>query len=91
MALAAQVRRELTARSSWILKELPISRRFREPPMSEIPAKETLPFWRTLATASAVSAWAWTISSKSEDGSSSRHSLFPGSEAAYSVSFSMIL
>lgn len=47
--------------------------------------------WRTLATASAVSAWAWTISSKSEDGSSSRHSLFPGSEAAYSVSFSMIL
>ena len=56
MTLAAAVIRELAARSSVMLRELPMSRRFKESRMSRIPPKETLPFWRILVTASVVSA-----------------------------------
>ena len=82
--------RELTARSSGIPRELPISRRFMEPRTSFTPPKERLPFMRTRVRASVVSVWLCRIVPSSQDGCSSRHICFPISVEAYSVSWSMI-
>ena len=46
-----------------MFKELPISSRFRESPMSFTPEKEMVPFMRTLETASVVWACQVRISS----------------------------
>ena len=91
MAREATVRMELMDRSSVMLRELPISRRFRESFTSLSPEKEMLPFWRTLVRASEVSAWVLRISPMSVEGSRSRHSPAPKGEEAYSASWEMIL
>ena len=91
MARAAQVSRELMESSSGMLRELPISRRFKESPMSRTPEKEAVPFKRTRLTASVVCCCQVRISSRSEEGSNAVQRAFPRGEAAYSVSWAMIL
>ena len=87
---AAAVSRELKARSSGILRELPISSRLRELPTSFVPAKDREPFMRMRDTASVVWDCQVRISSRLAEGTSSRQSLLPGSEAANSSSCAMI-
>ena len=77
--------------SSGMLKELPISRRFRESPISLIPENDTEPLRRIRVTASVVCACQVRTSSKSEEGERFWQRAFPRGEAAYSVSWFMIL
>ena len=77
--------------SSGMLKELPISRRFRESPISLIPENDTDPSQRFRVTASVVCACQVRTSSKSEEGERFWQRAFPRGEAAYSVSWFMIL
>ena len=73
-----------------MLKALPISRRFKELPMSRRPEKETVPFKRTLSAASVVCACQVRTSSRSEDGTRSRQRALPSGEAAWDSSWAMI-
>ena len=63
--------------SSAVPRLLPISRHFKEPRISQIPEKESDPFWYIRFKASLVSFCKRRMVSRSEEGSRLRHSSFP--------------
>ena len=83
--------RELSAKNSSMPIVPPISRRFKEASISWIPEKETLPFWKSLVSASAVWVCAASIFALSVIGFKERQSSFAFGDAACSVRRSMIL
>ena len=80
------------ARSSEIPRELPISRRFREPRTSFTLPKEMFPFWKRRVRASLCLESAYGGFHKHlQMGEGVWHRSFPIGEEAFSVSWSMIL
>ncbi len=91
LILLATFSRELIRSSSPMPRVLPISKRFKDSPISCNPENDTLPFCQIRVRASLVCCCMCLISCKSVEGVSSSHKFFPRSDAASSFNCSIIL